>query len=113
MEDDSPVSHVRNGVSSAFCGKPHLQFFCSDACCLRYLKARNMDEGKAIKLLQETLSWCVFVVEFDHAIFRLHGCNMPARTFWAVLCREQSSAKTAGPSGCPEHATMMWPRQQS
>lgn len=56
------VTNVRNAVSSSFCGKPHLQFFCSDACCLRYLKARNMDEGKAIKLLQETLSWYVLLI---------------------------------------------------
>lgn len=52
------VTAVRQDVSDLTAGKPHLLFFCSDASCLRYLRARDMDVTQAVKLLRETLQWC-------------------------------------------------------
>ena len=54
------IARVRDGVSAVFEGKPHLRHFCTDACCLRFLRARCMDVPKATKLLKSTLEWCEY-----------------------------------------------------
>ena len=52
------VDVVRRAVGPVTDGKPALQFFCTEQTCLRYLRARAMDEGKATRMLTETLKWC-------------------------------------------------------
>ena len=52
------IREVRESVKDVTEGKAHLQFFCDDACIMRFLRARAMDPKKASIMLSDTLKWC-------------------------------------------------------
>jgi hypothetical protein len=51
------IDIVRESVSDITKDKPHLQFFCDDACIMRFLRARALDPKKASIMLSDTLKW--------------------------------------------------------
>jgi CRAL/TRIO, N-terminal domain len=55
--DAQLISSVRDSVSDFTKDKPHLQFFCDDACIMRFLRARGLDPKKASVMLTDTLKW--------------------------------------------------------
>lgn len=71
MDVHSPqVQQVRRSVDDLVANKPHLQFFCSNVCIVRYLSAVGAEAGqnelkdrtdlqvkRASHLLQHTLQW--------------------------------------------------------
>jgi hypothetical protein len=59
------IKAVRESVKGVTDGKPHLEFFCDDACILRFLRARGMDPKKASVMLRDTLQWCALCNHAD------------------------------------------------
>jgi hypothetical protein len=73
-EEKQLIQNVRDLVKDCVANKPHLQFFCTDQCILRYLRARHMDVHKASSMIEETLAWCVPFDRIEGAV--LHATEV-------------------------------------
>ena len=70
------VRAVKDGIAGDITGKPHLQAFCTDDCCMRYLRARHMNEAKAIAMLKETLKWCALPQTLSGAVLTVNLADL-------------------------------------
>jgi hypothetical protein len=51
------VSQLKQALVESGHWNTYAENFCDDACCMRYLRARSMDVGKAAAMLRATLEW--------------------------------------------------------
>ena len=58
QDQEELIQAVHQSVAPIIKGKPHLQVFCSDACVLRFLRARGMNASQASAMLTAALEWC-------------------------------------------------------
>ena len=79
------ITTVRDHVKEVTEGKPQLEFFCDDACILRFLRARGMDPKKASVMLSDTLKWCA-------------PCNEAPVMYNDLLSRDTASSAEPCPS---------------
>lgn len=93
QELDDMINSVREHVKEVTDGKPHLQFFCDDACIMRFLRARGMDPKKASVMLSDTLKWCAL-------------CNLPTTASQLAAAASGGESMLLNPS---QFATAPWP----
>ncbi|KAK9818152.1 hypothetical protein WJX72_007873 [[Myrmecia] bisecta] len=55
--DPEAVADLRAAVADKLASHAHLRYWCTDSTLVRYLRARNWDLNKAIKMLKATIEW--------------------------------------------------------